>query len=53
MVNYLIHKLFINLLYNEKELLCTKTELLNLRVTLPLTKLDMIDARLGSNGLIF
>ena len=31
----------------------TKTELLNLRLTLRFAQLDMIDARLGSNGLTF
>ena len=41
------------LLYNEEEFVCAKTELLNFRFTLPLAKLDMIVARLVSNGLIF
>ena len=32
---------------------CTKTELLNFKITLPLAKLGMIGSRLASNGLIF
>ena len=41
------------LLYNKEELFCTKTGLLNFRITLPLPKLDMISSRLVLNGLIF
>ena len=41
------------LLYNEEEIFCTITELLNFKITLPLTKSDMIGSRLVSNGLIF
>ena len=41
------------LLYIEEELFCTKTELLNFKVTLPLAKLDMVSWGLVSNGLIF
>ena len=29
-------------LYNEEELFCTKAEILNFRITLPLIKLDMV-----------
>ena len=36
-----------------KEFCCTKTELLNFILTLPLPKLNMINVREGSNGLIF
>ena len=43
----------INLLYNEEELFCTKTELLKFKITLPLSKLNMVGSRLVSNGLIF
>ena len=45
----------IELLYNEEEFFCTKTELLNfkIKITLPLAKLDMVSSRLVSNGLIF
>ena len=41
------------LLHNEEEFFCTKTELLSFKITLPLTKLDMVGSRLVSNGLIF
>ena len=41
------------LLYNEEEIFCTITELLNFKITLPLAKSDMIGSRLVSNGLIF
>ena len=37
----------------EKKLFCTKTELLNFNISLPLARLDMISLRLVSNGLIF
>ena len=40
------------LLYNGEHF-CTKTELLNLKITLPLAKLDMVESRLVSNGLTF
>ena len=43
----------IKLLYNEEERFCTKTEFLNFKITLPLAKLDMVDSRQVSNGLIF
>ena len=43
----------INLLCNEEELFCTKTELLKFKITLPLSKLNMVGSRLVSNGLIF
>ena len=41
------------LLYNEEEHFCTKTDLLNFKLTLPLAKLVMVGVRLVSNGLIF
>ena len=41
------------LLYNEEESFCTKTELLDLKVTLPLAKVDMVSSRLLLNGFIF
>ena len=41
------------LLYNEGKTFCTKTELLNVKITPPLAKLDMLGLRLVSNGLIF
>ena len=40
-------------LYNEEELYCIKTELLNFSITLLLAKLDIVGSRLLSNGLIF
>ena len=41
------------LLYGGKEFCSTKTELINFMLALPSTKVDMIGARLGSNGLMF
>ena len=41
------------LLYNGEELLCTMTEFLNFKITLPLAQLDMVGSSLVSNGLIF
>ena len=40
------------LLYNEEKFFCTKMDLLNFMLTLTLAKLDMVSAKLGSNGLI-
>ena len=40
------------LLYNEKEFLCTKTELISFKISLPLAKLEMVSSRLLLNGLI-
>ena len=40
-------------LYKEKEFVCTKTELLNFMVTLPLAKLVLVGERLISIGLFF
>ena len=48
-----MHKFKTKLLYNEEELFCRKTELLNFEITLPLTKLDMVRSRLVLNGLFF
>lgn len=45
-----MYKLKMNLLYNKEKFCYTKTELLNLMLTLPLPKSDIIDARLESNG---
>ena len=41
------------LLYNEEEIFCTKTKLLNFKITLLVTKSDMVGSRLVSNGLVF
>ena len=41
----------IKLLYNKEERFCTKTELLNFNITLPLAKLDINISRLVSNVL--
>ena len=47
-----MYKFKIKLLYNEKIFSCTKTELLNFKITLRLAKLGMAGSRLVSNGLI-
>ena len=47
-----MYKIGIKLLYN-KELFCTKTELLNFKVALLLAKLYMVGSRVVSNALIF
>ena len=41
--------------YNEEDIFCIKSELLNFKITLPLAKLDMdmVSSRLISNDLIF
>ena len=56
-VNYSIHKLYrnlnIKLIYNKEKLFCTKTEMLNFNITLPLIKLDLVSSTLVSNNLIF
>ena len=44
-----LYKFHIELLYKEEKLFCTKAEL----TTLQLAKLDIVDSRLVSNGLIF
>ena len=48
-----MHKFKIKLLYKEERFFCTKTELLNFKITLPLSKLEMIGSKLVSNGLAF
>ena len=48
-----LYKFHIELLYKEEKLFCTKAELLNFKCTLTLAKLDIVDSRLVSNGLIF
>ena len=48
-----MHKFKIMLLYNIDELFCTKTELLNFKITLPLAKLYIVSLKLLSNGLFF
>ena len=40
------------MLYNEEELFCTKIELLDFKITLPLAELSMGSSRLVSNVLI-
>ena len=40
-------------MYNKENYFCTKTELLNIKITLLLAKLDMVGSRLLSNDLIF
>ena len=41
------------LLYNEEEHFCTKTGLLNFKITLPLAKLDVVGSRFLSTSSIF
>ena len=41
------------LLNNEEKPFGTKAGLLNVKITLPLTKLKIVGSRLGSNGKIF
>ena len=48
-----MHKFKIKLLYNKEKLFCTKTEMLNFKITVTLAKLDMVASRLVTNGLIF
>ena len=48
-----MYKFKIKLQYNEGKIFCTKIELLNFKITLPLAKLDMVISRLVSNGLVF
>ena len=47
-----MYKFKIKLLNNEEKL-CTKTESLNFKFTLPLAKLDIVGSRAVSNGSIF
>ena len=46
-------KFKMKLLYNEENPFCTKTVLLNFKITLPFTKLGMVGSTLVSNDLIF
>ena len=48
-----MHKFKMKLLYNEGEISCTKTELLNFKLGPSLAKLVMFRARLTSSGLTF
>ena len=48
-----MYKFKIKLLCNEGKRFCTKTKLLNFKITLQLVKLDTVGSRLVSNGLIF
>ena len=48
-----MYKFKMQVLYKEKEFVCTKTELLNFMVTLPLAKLVLVGERLISIGLFF
>ena len=48
-----MYKFKMKLLYNEEGFFCTKTELLNFKITLPLATLDIVASRLVSNGLTF
>ena len=48
-----MYKLKKKWLCNEEELVCSKTELSNFKITVSLAKSDIADSRLVSNGLIF
>ena len=48
-----MYKLKMKLLHNEENSFCTKEDLLNFKITLPLVKLDKVGSRPVSNGLIF
>ena len=48
-----MYKFKIKLHYNEEDFFCNKTELPNFKITLPLTKLDMVGSNLLSNSLFF
>ena len=41
-----MHKFKMKLLYNEEKPFCTKTELLNFKIILPLARLDIVGSRL-------
>ena len=41
------------LLYNEKDLLCTKIKFLSFKLTLPMAKLDIVGSRVVSDSLLF
>ena len=47
------YKLKMKLLCNDESIFCTKTEMVNLEITSPLVKLDMVSSRLVSNGSVF
>ena len=51
--SWAMYKFKINLLYNESKFLGHKTELLNVKFTLQLAKLDTVCSTLLSNSLIF
>ena len=48
-----MYKFKVKLIYNEEESSCTKTESLDIKITLPLAELDIVGSSLVSNGLIF
>ena len=48
-----MHEFKMKLLQNGEYFFCTKAELLNFKITVPLAKLEMVCSRLVSNGLIF
>ena len=47
-----VHKFEIKLLCNEEEAFCSKAELLNFKITLPLARLDIVDSSSVTNGLV-
>ena len=48
-----MYKFKMKLLYNEEERFCSKTDLLNFKITLPLATLNMVSSNLVSNDLTF
>ena len=48
-----MYKFKMKLIYNEAKHFSTKTESLDFKITLPLTKLDIVGSGLISNGLVF
>ena len=48
-----MYKFKMRLLSSEEDFFCTKTGLLNFKLTLPLAKLEMVSSKLISDGSIF
>ena len=48
-----MYRFKVKILDNEGKIFGSKIELLNVKITLPLSKLGMVNSKLFSNGLIF
>ena len=48
-----MYKFKIKLKYTEEQFRCCKTKLFNFKIILPFFKVDIIGAKIDSNGLIF